>query len=333
MAMLISFSTKAQENYSIIFSPFMGKIVTHQHLRLPDEGYQWGFASEIKKETFGKKYWQFAHGFPNMGLRFEYQNLGHYVYGSALSMVPFLEFDVFEINQFSLTAKHGTGIGLATKKFHYRDNPSNQLISTTLNACTFLEANAIYTFRHMDFKLGFYFHHLSNGGFLPPNAGMNTLNIAAGVAYFPNRQVLPKKDWTPLTGFKWLRYRLGMSVGVYEESKLNMQGNALIFFQHNSRFRTGAGIEVGYLFANEFKTQPAVYLEEEVQFSKVATRYGFGYYLANPRRSSEKFYSKIGIAYFPFTSGSIPEKLYIGAMLKAHNFAAAHIELNTGWTF
>jgi len=117
----------------------MGKNITHGPLHIHPDNYHHGLFIEYIKSTNGKKYWQYAHNYPQMGLQFTVRSLGDYaIYGKAFSILPFLEFNVWKNKIGILQIKHGTGIAFNTKKYHAIENTKAKAISTTINATTTL---------------------------------------------------------------------------------------------------------------------------------------------------------------------------------------------------
>jgi len=329
----------AQQGASWQVQVLAGENISHRAQRTANETYQYGFAIDYSRKTTGKKYWQYAHNYPQMGLQFSARNLGNNgVYGNAFALLPYLEFNVIESRFGIFQIKHGTGIAYASKRYHTTQNPDNLLISSGINATSLLDFGyRIFTGSRSDFKLGLAIHHLSNGGFQLPNHGMNTCFLYTGFSFYPEGRAVEKKAYTPYREFSHFRYRSGISLGFYHYDRetrkvdLNPQASFVVVYQHNTRFRTGPGLEAGR--PANYDPQLALYLEEEVQFAKITTRYAFGAYAINKRVDGEDFYSKIGIAYYPQLKNYIPKGFYIGSMLKAHMFTAAHIELNTGFVF
>lgn len=336
---IASFSAKAQNVYNWQLQGFYGNYLTHKDIRTVPEKNHLGFSLDFFKNTDGRKYWQFAHNYPNMGLSLTVRSLGNdSVYGHAISLLPYLEFNAFNSRHGALQIKHGTGIAYVTRRYDRIINTQNKMLGTHLTATSILDVGyRFYLSTNWDLKFGGIIHHFSNGSFKTPNAGMNTGSLYSAISYYPFATNTSKIKHEPICDFKRWRYRLGTSVGFYDYQpeqgsiKLNTQLSGMGFYQHNTRFRTGLGFEAGRL--TNKKPQTAIYMEEEVQFGNVATRYGFGGYVINKNERGADFYSKIGIAYYPKKKNNIPEKFYIGSLLKAHGFKAAHVELTAGYLF
>lgn len=319
-------------------SVFSGKFISHAQRRIAPEQPQWGFTLDYARQTNGKKYWQFAHRYPQMGLSLTLRDLGNEaVYGKAISFLPYLEFNVLNSPMGALQIRHGTGLAYVTKQYHAFTNPQNTLLSTSIVASSIVDLGYRYRLSpQLDARIAFSLQHYSNGGFKFPNSGLNIGSVHGGLAYYPEGREADRLAFQRIKDFKRWRYRLGMSLGFFNYQptdrsiETNTQLNGMAFYQHSTGFRTGLGLEADNL---ENTAQIAVYAEEEIQFGNLTTRYGFGGYVINKQAYGQDFYSKIGIAWFPATEKKIPGKFYIGSMLKAHRTKAAHVELNAGYVF
>jgi hypothetical protein len=338
LLVLIGIETDAQDGLSLQFTPLLGTHISHSSRRKVPEFPHSGIAIDINKRTIGKKYWQSDHNFPQMGLMAAFQTMGNRrVFGDAFTLLPYLEFNVWRFTNCSFQIKHGTGIGWVTRIHDAVGNPENTLHSTRINATSIIDLGFRFKVTEKnDLKLGGVLRHLSNGGFQKPNSGSNTASAYLNYTIYLRDKPKEVKRFEPEQDFKLWRYRVMTSLGVYRkngdgEVVSNTQVSALAFYQHNTRFRTGGGLELGFPYGHSARL--AGYFEEEVQFGKLTTRYGLGIYTKMKNEDWEKFYSKVGIAYYPKTETHIPHKFFIGAMLKAHNFKAAHVEFNTGYTF
>lgn len=312
------------------------RLVSKSEKTIP-ETHNFGFAIDYSKKTTGKYYWQYANNFPQTGLHLIFKNLGNdSIFGHAISLIPYLEFNVKRQKIGILQIKHGVGLAYITKR-NSQDNPRNRIVSTHLNASFILDFGyRFFVSNKIDLKPGIVLHHMSNGGFKTPNQGFNNAFAYLGISWYPSGSKTDVVDQIKEKNYRKFRYRLGTAFGFYNHRKgldmdVNPQILAMVFYQHNSLFRSGAGFEVGHPANGPI--QLSYYFEEEVQFAHLVTRYGFGAYLINKRVSGEDFYSKIGIGYYPVIKNKIPQGLYFSAHLKAHVFTAAHIELSTGYTF
>lgn len=329
----------SQDGLSVQVSWLAGRIVSHNQLYAKPKALQQAFTLDINKKTDGKRFWQAIHNYPQMGLNIAFRKFNNNPsLGNAFNLIPYLEFNLLKSHAGTLQIKHGTGLAFVTRIHNAIKNPENLSLSTHLNAGSLLDVG--YHFdatTKWDIKTGMAISHISNGNFKVPNSGVNTMFVYTSIIYFFNNKKIATITYAKDTIVKRLYYRCGIATGFYDYNKaLNKirtddQFHFLIFYQHNTRFRTGAGLEVSNL---RRAIQPAIYIEEEVLFAHLVTRYGIGSYLANVGFERNKFYEKVGIAYYPFTlHNKVAHGFSIGANIKAHSFDALHIELAAAYVF
>lgn len=296
---------------------------------------QFGFTLDLNRQTSGESYWQADHKYPQMGLQLTGRVFpDNDVLKSAITAVPYLEFNVWKTNFGTMQIKHGTGLAYVLADI---EGASQTLLGSKLNAATMLDAG--YQFEsnaNFELKIGVLASHISNGNLVRPNAGLNSWLTYANLVYFPKGKLGTRPIFEKQLPAKRWRLRAGAAVGLYDYEKKetrieqNLQLNFLAFYQHSTRFRSGAGLEVGRINPKK-RVQPAIYFEEEVMFGHLVTRYGLGVYITQPLPGESRIYEKVGIAWYPGQlKNHIPQGLSIGANIKAHGFRAAHVEVAVG---
>lgn len=298
---------------------------------------QYGFTLDLNRQTGGESYWQADHKYPQMGLQMAGRVFPNSdVLKNAFTLIPYLEFNVWKTSFGTLQIKHGTGLVYVLGNLK---NPDQSLLGSKLNAATMLDAG--YQLRSksaLELKIGVLVSHISNGNLVRPNAGLNSWLTYANLVYFPKNKLNTRLSFVKQVPIKRWRFRAGAAVGFFDYRKVenriqrNLQLSLLAFYQHSTRFRTGAGLEVGRLISKN-KMQPAAYLEEEVLFGHLVTRYGLGTYLTQPLPGESRTYEKVGIAWYPGKlKNQIAHGFSIGTNIKAHGFRAAHVEVALGYS-
>lgn len=292
---------------------------------------------DINRKTTGKKYWQADHNYPQMGLNISVTELNNYdQLKFSYAAIPYLEFNLTDGPMGQLQVKHGTGLAIVTGKI---DGSDDQLIGSRLNAASILDLGYNYTEGgNYAIKMGLRLSHVSNGNLVNPNSGINSLALYLQLNYFPGQMQQKLIPYEKNTSFKRWSREGRISTGLYnyknEENTINVdyQILAMLTYQHNTRFRTGAGLEV--IFPDNKSSTTAIFLEESVCIAHLVTRYGLGIYINEIQDVKSRIYEKVGIAYFPLRlKNEIARGLSIGADIKAHRFKAAHIDLTIGYLF
>ncbi|HOY06822.1 MAG TPA: acyloxyacyl hydrolase [Saprospiraceae bacterium] len=300
----------------------------------------------ISRPTDGTRRWQQLHHYPDMGLRFRVRDMGNTaVYGQVFSLVPYLRFYPWKKEKWGVQVSHGTGLCYISKIFSEKKNPSNRLISSHLNAASFLSAGIYYQpARQWNVAATLEFSHESNGNFKIGNRGFNIW--AAGLAVRrtwggPVKRIPPTVFDTPFK--RWL-FSVEISGGLHDyhayngELLVTPEATVAVLRQHNERFRSYAGL--GYCAFPFPLTDRAAFviIGEEVLLGNLSVRYSLGTYLTDTG-SRLRPIEKVGISYYPFksrTTGSAPaiaRGMYFGTYLKAHGSVAAHIEFTVGNVF
>jgi len=324
---------KAQ-GFSVQAAPLFGT-----HLR---KGYFFsdnisGLTLDLNRRTNGKAYWQGDHRFPQMGLQLMYRDFDDALFRNTISLLPYLEFNIARSHRTCLQVKHGTGLAYVAGLTLSGDNSA---LGSKLNASSIIDIGLkISATERLHIKPGLFFHHISNGNLVNPNAGLNTLFVylnfiyfpkGSSVVYFPFEKIIPEKKWG--TEFR-------ISCGFFDYRRpehtigLRLQHTIMPTFQHSTRFRTGLGLEILHNPDLRYPSA-ALYTEESVCIGHLVTRYGLGYYLKNDPYSKSRIYEKIGIAWFPFRlKAHTGHGFSIGSSIKAHKFKAAFIDLSAGYLF
>jgi hypothetical protein len=298
----------------------------------------YGFSVDLNKTTSGRRFWQSAHKYPQMGIQFSGTKSTDNSIGNLFMLVPYLEYNLWKSNFGVLQIKHGTGLAFATRPYHETSNPDNKRLGSKLNAASIVDLGyLIKTGTKLDFKAGISLRHISNGNLVQPNAGLNSIMAYGTFSYHLYSKAKEVKKENDSTDFKRWRYRFSTIIGLYDYDKdskkihTNYQLSLLAFYQHGIRFRTGFGSEISRLGAA--KKGIALYAEEEILIGHLVTRYGIGFYVLNPD-ATHRLYEKVGIAWYPFAlRNHIAEHFSVGTALKAHGFRAAHVEIAVGYTF
>ncbi len=296
-----------------------------------------GFNIDINKKTTGKKYWQSDHKFPQIGVKITALDLNNYDgLKYSISTIPYLEFNLLNLDIGQLQIKHGTGIAYVAGRF----DPSTDLVlGSRFNATSIIDLGFSFDKgSNSDIKTGILISHISNGNLVSPNSGLNSLSIYIQYNFFPHQkgQDLIKNERNT-TFNRWGlegRFSAGLSNYIIDQNSVDIsfQHLSMITYQHSTRFRTGAGIEL--IIPENNKVKFGIYAEETACIAHLVTHYGLGYVVAGEANNKNRLYEKVGIAWFPFKlQNEIGCGFYLGANINAHKFKAAHVDISIGYLF
>ncbi len=114
---------------------------------------------------------------PRTGITIGYSDFGNTKnLGSAISVLPFIEFNVFKSKKITIQA--GTGASYFTKKFDPISNPNNEAVTTdfTWSFRLFGYYN-VFSTKNIDWRASIGYSHHSNGHTHLPNQGFNSFLV------------------------------------------------------------------------------------------------------------------------------------------------------------
>lgn len=149
------------------------------------DDYSRGIEIKYSKQRFNSHSWQSFFNYPETGISFFYNSFGNNeIYGSGISLYPFINFRIFETRTVLLKYKVGLGIGYATKPFNIETNPFNTVFGSHLNAFVGFGSELDVKIAHnWSLNFGWALNHLSNGATRKPNNGINTTTLSIGTTY------------------------------------------------------------------------------------------------------------------------------------------------------
>lgn len=155
------------------------------------------------------------------GISIGYTDFGNSTYlGSAISLLPFIEFNAFKLN--NLKVHIGTGISYFNKKYDSISNPNNQAVSTDLTwSFRIFSYYKIHNSEKIDWRIGAGYSHHSNGHSKLPNQGYNSFlfSFSADIKRHVNTNVeaTKKKEYTN-SKYNYFSFRVGYGANVLSKS-------------------------------------------------------------------------------------------------------------------
>ena len=139
----------------------------------------------ISRQTDGSARWQQANHYPLIGIAAFFGNTGSRRYiGNMAGVFPYVNFPLYRGRAFRLGFRLGTGVAWIEKPFNVYTNYKNEMISTHLNACISMLAEAETRIsRRLSLTGGISFTHISNGTWQTPNLGLNIPALTLGARY------------------------------------------------------------------------------------------------------------------------------------------------------
>jgi Lipid A 3-O-deacylase (PagL) len=346
--------------FAIEGDAYFGKIIKHTSRFIPTvTQYTGAYELGVHFYSFGEKPWHRPWKYPEYGVTFVHAIYGNQnIFGSSYSLMPFIQFWIFRTKTVDMYFRAGFGAGILTKHYNPIDNPSNNVIGSTVNNITQFKLG-------LDWKLSPYvylntsgaFTHWSNAKFQNPNLGINLIAASIGIKVFPwvkERNFNTQKQPKPRKRNECI---LRFSVGINEMGrvpggpKFAHYVGSIAYARYTSKVnKVYGGFCIGYddalyhdLHYKEFgkgqnqhwlATNMSVFIGDEMLFGKVSLFAQLGYYVYYPIEKPDNFYAKLGANYYFASWGhERSHKSFIGVNLKNHKAVAAMLEFGGGVVF
>ena len=324
-----------------------GFIVAHRPMIVPlQQDHISGFEAGISWLPDGNKEWHRIYGRPKAGVSLSIWDLGNpEQLGSAVSVIPYLDFPMAKGKKSAFDLKCGWGIGYVEKPFDAEKNHKNVAIGSHLNCALVVHPRfkTLITER-LIFDCGISISHFSNGSFATPNLGLNLACVSGGLSYNFGKIKEALNDPLP-PFFKSSRIAFFAAAAmkqVYPADGKNyfacsVSGEKMWQISRKSAFGFG-----GDLFYDQSISQKLEERDKKLNNSLESLRFGIhggyemaisdlslvfnlGGYVYSKLSNDGSFYQRIGLRY------RINERLFALFQLKAHWGKADYFEWGVGF--
>jgi hypothetical protein len=297
---------------------------------------------EISRQMTDSESYRICKTYPRKGFALSYSDFGTPVLGYGLVTSYFLE-PVYRVGkkiQFQFRAE--AGIGYFSKPYDSIKNPSNQSYSMRITPYLHVLAGGGYHIsKKITAQLNVNFHHISNGNFKEPNAGLNWNTFSLAVLYYPESNQLPK--YKKLVKNKRKNCRAEMDIGFmfvpkqgyHIKWKVHRNYLAGIFLQARKQVSRICAVTLGAeSYYNRFieghdatpeSSKPGLlagaHIGHEFLLGKIIFSQQFGKYITRYPSFYSLFYHRWGLRY------KLSDRLMAGFNMKVHRFTADFIDL------
>lgn len=222
----LSFFTKSlsQSNNGYYFTPeiLLGKTM-EANTGFPKTKLQTTvFFNFGKYHNSSNENWAEQLGFPKTGLSIAYTNFGNSEFiGNAYSLLPFIEFGLFQKKTKKINLQVGLGMSYIDKQYNITTNPLNKAISTKLNWSfkSFLYYNVLQK-EQSNWRLGLGYLHHSNGHIKLPNQGLNSFLLSLSSQFEFNKEPSKIEDFekSSKTSQNYFSIRTGIGQNVLSQA-------------------------------------------------------------------------------------------------------------------
>lgn len=153
------------------------KAVSHTNPR----GFEFNVALHLTSENV----WQYCYCYPRVGLSLHYVDFANPgVVGSAVALYPYVEPFIRADRKCSMAVRFGPGFSYQTTIYDEEKNPGNKFFGSHLAFIAMLNVSLNYRInQNISSRLTFSYNHISNGGTVSPNYGINYPMAGLGIDY------------------------------------------------------------------------------------------------------------------------------------------------------
>jgi hypothetical protein len=296
---------------------------------------------EIARQFTDSGCYRISRTYPRKGFAVSYSDMGTSFLGRGLSASYFFE-PVFRVGkklQFQLRGE--AGIGYFTSPYDSIKNPLNQNYSMRINTYMHVLAGGGYHIgKKITARLDVNFHHISNGNFRQPNAGLNWRSISLALLYYPESNQLPA--YKKLSKIRIRHRRPEMDIGFmftprqgyHTKWKVQRQYMAGIFLLVRKQITGISVLTAGTdLYYNRFiEGQDAfpgvskpdvlsgVHIGHEFILDKMIFSQQYGRYISRRPSFYSPFYHRWGLRF------RLNKRMMAGFNMKVHLFTADFID-------
>jgi hypothetical protein len=299
-----------------------------------------GWELNLQQQMVGKHYWQQLYHYPRIGLSLTYLDYHRLIIGRSLALSPYLSLPLKQGKRDKLHFRFGTGLALFSNSFNHEHNPSNNLISATVDAViqTRLEYEHLLG-EQWALLAGAGLNHYSNGGNSKPNLGVNIATASLGLNFYGNphyqtfardKEPISRRSFFTLSSSLGLKQRSEFDTAKYVVKSLALAANRRI----NQKSTLMLGVEGFYdpsLYSRRAwdpRVKPGTTPDirrvgllagHELNLGKLAFGTHLGYYFYRPYKADAAFYQRIETRYY------LHRFVFVAAGLKLHDGVKADL--------
>lgn len=172
----------------------------------------------ILRQCNGAERWHQYYHFPETGITFLFGTLGNQkVLGNVFAAFSTINFEKKTNKKLVFQKKIGFGFAYFNQPYNIQTNRENIVVGSPVTAIASLVLGAKYKLSdYVSVSLGGAYFHFSNGHYQLPNLGLNSLNLRAGISYYPFKK---QKNFVaqPISQLnKKIQFNLKVGLGINE---------------------------------------------------------------------------------------------------------------------
>jgi hypothetical protein len=311
-----------------------------------------GFELNLALHITSEDVWQYCYCYPRAGAALLYVNFDNPgVVGSAVAVYPYIEPFIGAGKRLSFGVRFGPGFSYQTTIYDEETNPGNKFFGSHFAFIAMMNGSVNY--RIGDNLLGrmtFSYNHISNGGTVKPNYGINFPMLGLGVDYIINPFDFEERERNRLAVLNPDKDRIDLSLffsgresenfdrwyGVYGISG----GYSRMVSRISALFAGGELVSdrlVKRVAENDFENGLYDKMPDHKRFSLLAghelvlgkflfSQYA-GFYLYSPVKARNEWYQRYALMY------RLTSNLWTGVNVKSHYHVVDFIDLRITRSF
>ncbi|MEO6613467.1 MAG: acyloxyacyl hydrolase [Chitinophagaceae bacterium] len=330
-----------QNVYGISFHN--GKVMAHNNtVQNVRQAKSWGISFDLSKQLTDSVSYSFCRAYVRKGFSFSFFDLGTPILGTGFISSYFLE-PVYRIgNKLQFQFRGEAGAGYFSNPYDSIKNPTNNNYSQHITP--YLTVSAGFGFRithNLSLEGNASLHHMSNGNYREPNAGLNWGTFSATFLYYPGYNLFPRYNKPPR--YKWSEKKAGLDLGLMYvpkqgyHRKWNNTRNFMIglFVTGSKKISRMSAVTAGAeISCNKFVDAPtaaagnskpgvvgSLQVGHEFLLNKIIFSQQAGIYITHYPSFYKCIYHRWGLRY------RVNSRLYAGFNMKAHKYTADFIDL------
>lgn len=306
-----------------------------------------GASVYIKKHTYGKRAWEEAFKYPDIGISLHYLDYNSHLLGETFSAMGTIDYYLLRKKNRAVIFEFGFGLGYNNKPYNSETNNKNIALGSYITYAALLRlgySHQIVPGLHID--SGIKLSHFSNGAFKMPNKGINVVSADLGVSY-DLYKVAPDYiiDTEPVQIDRKTRYNFSLGSGIKEIDPIGSDKFSFFIFSMYASKRTtksnefNLGVDAFYSFATkeeikidkdlngaspDFK-RVGVFAGHSLLMGKLSFLLQLGVYVYKPYKSDKPVYQRYGFKY------AFHKNVFGGIFLKTHYGKADAVEWTVGF--
>lgn len=147
-----------------------------------------GFELNLAMHLTSEEVWQYCFCYPRVGAALHYVDFANKgVVGSAVSLFPYIEPFMRAGQRVSLGVRLGAGFSYQTTIYDEIDNPQNKFFGSHYAFIAMMNGSVNYRISERVIgRMTLSYNHISNGGTVKPNYGINYPMLGLGIDYVFN---------------------------------------------------------------------------------------------------------------------------------------------------